>query len=673
MKKWFLIYSSGIVLGASTLHAQTSEANTGNATVALRDGVLSYDAAWFEGTNPNTAQDMVNRLPGFSIDDGRPVRGFAGAGGNVLINGSRPTSKIEPVSSVLGRTPASRVERIELIRGGAGGVDMQGHSLVANVILRDEPSRQHTLTGQIFAFEGGPTLPAGRYEFDSVGNNYEWGIQLARILAMSDSTGSGELVRRDPDGSVLLREDVSQKFDGGGWNAGANWAGQIGEGRLEFRASLSDSTYEDLLTFISPVESRIFGLRREVITGDVSLRYERPLSERLDIEARLIQSAGRVELFNTGAVGGSEQIFHSERDTTETIGRAAFNWRPAEAVQWESGGELVYNSMDTMQTFSVDDAPVELPLANTMVEEVRAEIFSQTVWRRSDRLTLEAGMRLEHSTIRQSGERSAERSFLYPKPRLAATWSPADGHQVQVRFDRQLGQLNFGDFAASSSLPNDQVHGGNLNLRPQQRWIAEAVYERRFMDDAVLTLTYRHDQIIDVVDVIPLDQGLTAIGNIGDGTLDRLRVDFRLPLRGIGLEGGRVTGHVQYDHTRVADPTTGRARSISRERPFTSRLRFENDVPDWNLTWGVLWFPYYRSTTYSPDQTRYFELHNYMRFFIERTFDNGVNILAEFLVWDDLRHGRDVYASRNPRTLHFEERQQIDPRDFLRLRIRRTF
>ncbi|TRO95415.1 TonB-dependent receptor [Glycocaulis profundi] len=672
MKKIIWLVTAATVLAAAPVSAQ-EEAAAPNGVTAVRDGVLSYDASWFEGSNPNTAQDMANRLPGFRVDDGQPVRGFAGAGGNVLINGSRPASKIETVSSALGRIPASRVERIELIRGGAGGVDMQGRSVVANVILRREPSRQHTLTGQAYLFEGGPSLPGGRYEFSSTGNDSEWGFQIGRTISMSDSTGTGEQVRRGPDGEFLLREDVSNKFDGGGWSGGANWAGRVGEGRLEVRASLSDWDYEDYLIFRDDADERRFDFRQDSTSGDISLRYERPLTERMDLETRLIQNLGRQELVNSGLANGSEQRFNSERDTAETIGRAVINWRRSDDLRFESGGELVYNVLDTAQSFAVDGVPVELPLATTKVEELRGEIFSQAVWRRSDTLSLEAGARLEHSTIRQSGDASAERSFFYPKPRLAATWDPAENHQVRLRFERELGQLNFEDFAASSSLSNDQVLGGNIDLRPQQRWISEAVYERRFMDDGVLTLTYRHDEIVDVVDVIPLDEGLTAIGNIGDGSLDRLRAEVRLPLRALGLERGRITGHVQYDHTRVTDPTTGEDRSISRVRPLTGQVRFENDVPDWNLTWGALWIPYFKDTTYNPDQTRYFELRNYTVLFGEYTFGGGLSVLAELTVWDDFRIGRDVFATRDPRTLAFTERQELDPRDFLRLRVRKTF
>src|SRR5690242_3395293 len=52
-------------------------------------GVLVYDEAYFADARPNTAMDMINRLPGFAFDDGDTARGFAGTAGNVLIDGQR--------------------------------------------------------------------------------------------------------------------------------------------------------------------------------------------------------------------------------------------------------------------------------------------------------------------------------------------------------------------------------------------------------------------------------------------------------------------------------------------------------------------------------------------------------------------------------------------------------
>src|SRR5687768_18399817 len=67
----------------------------------------SYDAAFFAQYAPRTALDIARRVPGFTLDLGNTdTRGFAGAAGNVVINGARPSSKAETLETTLARIPA---------------------------------------------------------------------------------------------------------------------------------------------------------------------------------------------------------------------------------------------------------------------------------------------------------------------------------------------------------------------------------------------------------------------------------------------------------------------------------------------------------------------------------------------------------------------------------------
>ncbi|MFN9711980.1 MAG: TonB-dependent receptor plug domain-containing protein, partial [Alphaproteobacteria bacterium] len=96
-------------------------------------GVIAYPPSFFAESQPANAYDMVLRVPGFAFDKGAAVRGLAGAGGNVLIDGQTPVSKTDSLDEILKRIPAGGVERIELIRGGAPGIDMEGRTILANV------------------------------------------------------------------------------------------------------------------------------------------------------------------------------------------------------------------------------------------------------------------------------------------------------------------------------------------------------------------------------------------------------------------------------------------------------------------------------------------------------------------------------------------------------------
>ena len=79
----------------------TEQAVTVQAPAPPERGVIAYPAAFFAEVRPTNAYDMVTRLPGFSFDKGSTVRGLAGSGGNVLIDGQPPLAKNDPLEDIL--------------------------------------------------------------------------------------------------------------------------------------------------------------------------------------------------------------------------------------------------------------------------------------------------------------------------------------------------------------------------------------------------------------------------------------------------------------------------------------------------------------------------------------------------------------------------------------------
>lgn len=106
--------------------AQTVPVPNASAADAARQGLLVFESVFFADARPDTALDMIARLPGFAFESGDSgTRGLAGTAGNVLIDGARPSTKSDSLDQILRRISAAGVARVELIRGGAPGIDMQ--------------------------------------------------------------------------------------------------------------------------------------------------------------------------------------------------------------------------------------------------------------------------------------------------------------------------------------------------------------------------------------------------------------------------------------------------------------------------------------------------------------------------------------------------------------------
>jgi outer membrane cobalamin receptor len=657
--------------------AQTAPANS--AASATDQGILIFTPDFFADQNPNTALDMVQRVPGFSVSDGDGGRGFEGAVGNILINGARPASKNDSGSSVLSRTLVAQVERIELIRGGAPGIDMQGYSVVVNVILKNESSRQTVVSANATLFDGGTDLYGGSYQFTARDGDRTWGFILSDGISMSDSNGFGPATRRAADGTVLREEDYYNDGYGGGTGIRGNFAAPALGGKVDLTARYGVSDWHGYDQFTAPGSFRESRSEQDGFSGEVGGVYTRPLGARLSIETRLIHEFSdydSVSSYNAdmGAGPDPEQLFESTNKASESIARGLVRFERSEALTFEGGGEIAYNRLDTEQAFSVGGTPVPLPSASVLVEETRAELFGKGTWRISPRLSLESGLRLESSTISQSGDTENEKSFFFAKPRVQLSWTPMADTQVRARFEREVGQLDFGDFAASAELDSQNVLGGNADLEPQDRWISEIGFERRFWGDGIVSIGLRHDEIGNVIDRIPLQGGLSAVGNIGDGTLDQLSVNILIPTDKLGISGGQFGFRNDWNKTEVTDPTTGETRPISGVRARQAVVSFSQDITTWRVNWSVAWIPVLGQATYDPDQTFAWRGGDYFELAAEYKPTETLSIRAQINLWDDFDTERTVYAGRTPpRPIAFIERREIDPRTFVSLRVRKTF
>jgi len=342
-------------------------------------------------------------------------------------------------------------------------------------------------------------------------------------------------------------------------------------------------------------------------------------------------------------------------------------------MDFEAGGEVAYNMLETEQAYSVGGVAVPLPSASVKVEETRGELFGKGTWRINPKWTLESGLRLESSTISQSGDASQEKSFFFAKPRILATWTPMANTQVRARFERTVGQLDFDDFAASAEFADESVFGGNVNLSPESRWISELTFEKRFWGEGIVSLGLRHDEITDAIDLIPLDGGLAAVGNIGDGTLDQLALNVTIPTTKLGLSGGKFGFRNTWNKTEVTDPTTGETRPISGVRPTQATVTFQQDITSWKLQWGGAWIPLLGQKNYQPDQVSGWRGTDYYEMWAEYKPTPTLSIRAQVNIWNDFDQEKIVFANRQTRPVAFVEERFVDPRTFWQIRLRKTF
>ncbi len=593
-----------VVLGLTAALLAAAPCARAQSTPTGQSGVLVYDAAFFADARPSTALDMIRRLPGFTFDVGEAARGFAGTAGNVLIDGQRPTSKTDALDSIIGRIPAADVERIEIIRGGAPGIDMQGKAVVANIIRKKAESTRIVVDLSDNFFLDGHSVPQGSVEFTKHAGDRLYEASLVRYGGYDDSVGIGTRTIIDASGTTLQQENRRAV----GFGAGATGAVTLPlwGGQFKANAALQSTPFRSDLTFTSP------GFVSDIIsrTGsqnfELGLHWQGPVGN-FELETLGLQRLGRDTSYNVFADPTTDQRFLSTNKTSESILRGIARYRLSPALSFEGGLEGAYNYLDGASSFTFNGVAIPLPSANVTVNEKRGEAFAQGTWKITDELTFEAGARFEYSVISESGDTSKTRSFFYPKPRALISWSPDADTQVRLRFERVLGQLDFGNFVATSDLGGNGVHAGNADLKPDQRDQFELSFERHFWSKGAFVVTLLHEEIKDVVDLVPITvppDTFDAPGNIGAGVSNQLDIETTLPLDWLGLTNGLFKTTTIFRNSRVHDPLTGDIRVITAQRQQDIELSLTQDIESLKSTWGINYFNGWRERYYSVHELR---------------------------------------------------------------------
>lgn len=593
------VFATTVAAAALALTAAPARAADTPLSAPEAAGVQVFEPAFFAAFAPVTAADMVRRVPGFSIDNGdSDVRGFGGAAGNVLIDGARPSTKDTSLSDLLARIPASAVARIELRDGAAaGGADAGGQALVVNVVRRAGASAS-----------GAYNLNLTRH-----GNNVlepfaeaSW-VQTVGPVRLTLGARGGVNDYSKLSGREDVRDGAGRLIEGGpNWDRRSLRSGRVSLGA---EAQLGATLARANASYSRSERSRTFG--HAALAGGRFTRLDdgedgfekSSLEVGLDLERAIGPFTGKLVLLASDKTdddrflagfnppGGVQiyDLFTADRDITERIGRISLaGVRGPHA--FEIGLEGAINALDARNRLFEGPpgafVPVALGIETTVVEEERVEAFASDAWTLSDALTLEAGLKVEWSTIAQSGDGANERSFVYPKPLLALTWRPAPGWTLRAKGERVLGQLDFFDFVSSAEVGDGNNREGNPELEPSKTWALEAGAERRFGARGVVGLTLVREEITDVVALVPIGAG-EGVGNIDSGARWGFDTDWTVPLDGWLVPGGEFALEWQWRDSALRDPLTGADRPLSGGDGRSLELRFRQDVPGAALAWGA--------------------------------------------------------------------------------------
>jgi outer membrane receptor for ferrienterochelin and colicins len=640
-----LLMSTALTI--SNVHAQVSDNDDAAATV-------TYDAVYFSQYSPVTLLDMLQRVPGVQEilnknrqqrrggggASNRGERGFGSGGDQILIDGKRLAGKSNNIDDTLGRISADQVDKVELIRGAASGLDVQSQGLVINIVLKEGIStsttfwqiKSETKQGHSPSFEG--------------------------LVSHSGSKGNLDYVfsgERTSNNGYFTREETI--FDVADVNTGAKTVDTEFHQR-GFKAN-SNLTY----SFQGGAVLRLNGLyekedqnndedRIEIGDDPENILWDRE-------ETKNNWEFGGDFTTNAGALGRFKALFVINRsnedefvdrfqdvDTSpfiytiedeheikkEKIFRASFTKTISEKQTLEVGGEAAINTFDKQfnsldRELEVDDFEVEAE-DNVEIQENRYEVFANHTYNISPVLVLQSSMTTEFSNIvadnifTNGDVDRRDTNFTYFKPRLNLRYDVTDRDQLRFTAEKKISQLDFNNFVTRYDQRSEEFKFGNTNIRPEQVWEFLVAYEHRFPNDggsieiegfyrdykdkiARVDFTQYYNFAFEEIDgsdtffaLSPTqalrdyvddtgDSYTSKSGNIDSANSYGANVKGSVRLGFVGIPDAVLSATYTYEKSNVTDQFTFLDRTFSRQSQHRTNVNFRHDMTDLGLSYGA--------------------------------------------------------------------------------------
>jgi len=599
----------------------------------------SYPAQFFEQYQPQSAFSMIERLPGFTFDGGDNARGFGGNAGNVLIDGARPTSKSGGLSGALKRIPAKQVERIEIIRGGVSGGDAAGQSIVANVIKRTDitsgtyalkfrraphgdlqPNIEAAINTNIGQWASVFDIDVGfspGYR-DAIINNYD---------ASNNLIASARETKEDLNRFSFANGQLQRNFEAGkltlNGRVGANkWKNNQHQDIYNNQiANSSEADAQSELNEATRFETVELGIDWVAKFGDWKL-HSLGLGQ---IEFDKYASDSNTFEHDTTT---DFDIYTDDSYQSEYIIRNTYGYTGNNKFKPEFGLEIANNYLRKSSSYILNGIVEELDNANVQVTEIRAELFANFVYSYSDALSIDGGLTAELSEIEVIGDDINEQDFNFIKPRISATYKFNDTTTLVVEAQRVIEQLDFNDFAASSSTEDGRSVSGNSNLKPEQSNELSVNLDWNYSEKGSVKINTFHHWRDDILEEIELSSGGQGLGNAGTAKVWGIETDVAIPIDEV-LDNGLLEISYNYVDSKYHDSIIQRNRIISDYKPIDFSMSLRQDLVEKKIAWGFYYYHNYENIDYLVDEIENFEASLRTKVFIESTYFDDYKIQLE--------------------------------------------
>ncbi len=644
-------FMSALLISCSIIMTDYSKAQEDSSSGST---VVAYGRDYFENLTTVTLLDMLQAVPG--VPDilnknrqqrrggpgasNRGERGFGAGGDQILIDGKRLAGKSNNIDDTLGRISAEQVERIELIRGAAAGLDVQSQGLVVNVIMREGQSTSTTFVQINGEYSGGHYFtPEFLISHSGAKGNFEYILSYEH--QNNDFFFDAVETFFDADDNEFAVRTVNGDFDRFGNNFNTNLGYQFDDGsRLRLNGLYEpngvngEETRDKSSDALRPI---FWDSDRDVNRWEIGGDYERNMGFLGNLKTLFVVNETKTDVTVNRFRGSGDERFEYTRDITdedrsEKILRGSLSKSIFGDQTLEIGGEGAFNTYDkSYDNFDRDDADSELIIDNTddvRIKENRFEVFANHSYNISSNMQLQSSLITEFSKIVADTYQDTtiidtrNTSFTYLKPRVNFRYDITNQDQLRLLVEKKVSQLDFNNFVTRFDQQAQIFRFGNTQIRPEQTWDFSATFEHRLPNDtgsfeieafyrkytdhiSTVDFTQYYDFNLNPIDgsdaffALNPDQALRDFvddngesysakqGNIPTAKAYGAKIRTNLRLGFIGVPSATLSVNYTFERRRAIDQFTLQERNFDRHSNHQVDVNFRHDVTQYQLAYGL--------------------------------------------------------------------------------------
>lgn len=500
---------------------------THRKAITVKGDKMIFDIEQMGLSGEQNALQMMDQLPGISLDKDENIQYRGSTGVQIMINGKKSMLDGEALREFIRSLPAGDIQSVEMIAQPSARYEASGTTGIINIVLKKNKSQQ--FGGNLYTYGG-----YGEYFKSQTGgqvfyNDEKWSVN-AKGSYYNGKSFNDRLVEQDITMENGVQRHLNQnnywlpKTENKNFNLGIERRldkNQLISTEWQFYNSRgTDKTIGETRDYLNDELQEVVGLTQKAdmpkdqISGNLFYNFTADSSTtKIDAQFNYSHYKKGISGFQENEFSdGSINRLNGENQTKYNMINAQLDWKQklSEHFDVEAGGKFSNVEMDYFNKYEEVEGhdfiiPDSLLVNNFQYKEKLSSVYAQLNYK-LDHWNFLAGLRMENYNYKATSKNTKEsnsENYTHWFPSASASYS-SDNNVYRLSYSRRISRPDYLSLNPYYQyLDAYSIERGNPDLRPQLYHSFELNYiYKNALSFSLYGYRYK-DGFVDVVDYQP--------------------------------------------------------------------------------------------------------------------------------------------------------------------------